>query len=72
MENNWKKILKDLCSSRVVLEKEEDMLMNLPFLFCVFMTLAAPWVALVGAVIALSKDYKFSIEGMPAKDETEE
>ena len=72
MENNWKKILSDLCRSRIVLEKGDDMLMNMPFLFCVFVTIGAPWVALVGAVIALSKDYKFSIEGMPAKNETEE
>ena len=72
MENNCKKTLNDLIRSRIVLEKGDDMLMNMPFLFCAFMTLGAPWVALVGAVIALSKDYKFSIEGMPAKNETEE
>lgn len=69
MENNCKKTLSDLIRSRIVLEKGDDMLMNMPFLFCAFMTLGAPWVALVGAVIALSKDYKFSIENNADKDE---
>ena len=58
-KNNWFSIL---YRTRVKVCKEETTIINLSLLFSLLALLSAPWLVVVGFVIALALGYRFSIE----------
>lgn len=58
-KNNWFSIL---YRTRVKVCKEETNIINLSLLFSLLALLSAPWLVVVGFVIALALGYRFSIE----------
>ena len=61
MENNWKKTLGSICRGKLKVTKEEEVLVHLPFIFCLCIGLCAPVVVLLGVLIAQG-ECKFMLE----------
>ena len=51
-----------LYRTRIVITKGETTIVNLSLLFSIISLLCAPWLVVIGAVIALVLGYKFAIE----------
>ncbi|MDD3335063.1 MAG: DUF4342 domain-containing protein [Eubacteriales bacterium] len=51
-----------LYRTRVKVTKQETPIMNLSIIFTALVVFSAPWVAVIGLIIALIMGYRFSIE----------
>ena len=51
-----------LYRTRIVITKGESTILNLSVLFSVISLLCAPWLVIIGAIVALALGYKFSID----------
>lgn len=51
-----------LYRTRVKIDKDDTRIINLSLLFCVLATISAPWVTIIGFVVALVLGYRFSFE----------
>lgn len=51
-----------LYRTRVKVQKEETPILNLSLIFSIVAVSTAPWVALIGLVVALMMGYRFSVE----------
>lgn len=48
--------------TRIVITKGDSTVLNLSMLFSIIALLCAPWLVIVGAIVALALGYKFAIE----------
>ena len=48
--------------TRIVITKGENTILNLSVLFSIISLLCAPWLVVVGAIVALALGYKFAID----------
>ena len=51
-----------LYRTRIMITKGETTIVNLSLLFCIISLLFAPWLVVIGAIIALVLGYKFAID----------
>lgn len=51
-----------LYRTRILITKGESTILNLSVLFSVILLLCAPWLVVVGAIVALMLGYRFAIE----------
>ena len=58
-KNHWFSIL---YRTRVKVCKEQTPILNLSLVFSALAVMTAPWLAVVGLIVALSLGYRFSIE----------
>jgi len=58
-KNNWFSVL---YRTRVKVCKEQTTIINLSLIFSLLAVSTAPWLAVVGLIIALALGYRFSIE----------
>lgn len=51
-----------LYRTRIQITKGESIIVNLSVLFCIIALLSAPWLVIIGAIVALILGYRFSVE----------
>ncbi len=51
-----------LYRTRIMIKKGESTIVNLSVLFSIIALLCAPWLVIIGAIVALALGYRFSIQ----------
>ena len=51
-----------LYRTRIQITKGESIIVNLSVLFCIIALLCAPWLVIIGAIVALILGYRFSVQ----------
>ncbi|NLO86331.1 MAG: DUF4342 domain-containing protein [Clostridiales bacterium] len=55
-------IFSSLYRTRVKINKADTPIINLSLLFMILATISAPWIVIIGVIVALVLGYRFSIE----------
>ena len=78
MENNTNRnenktgLFSFLYRTRILITKDNVTIVNLSILFSLIALLVAPWLVVVGAIVALALGYRFSIDKKTESGNTEE